>query len=149
MTAQLPFAHFHAKIPPDPIPSCLHEIYLSLYDKAKASVHAASLLQSNQGFLDHFAAEISYNLAITTSTMAICPRTSEGSTLSRETIGKNEQSCQGSIVALNGTLLSGTLMVKNENDWNELRCDEGKLYNLLKLIGVPPNHSEHSTKTTL
>lgn len=105
-----------------------------MYQKAEAAENKFSggdvgLHKHNQK-----AATISYNLAMTTTTMAICPRRSEGATLlnnvSLTKPGPGE-------IALNGTILAGTLMVKNECDWNQIHRHPGLLDDLLKSIGVP------------
>ena len=77
---------------------------------------------------------------MTTSAMAICPRRSNAATLD---VAKDDSEGTGCIgpVELNGTILAGTLMVKTEEDWNELRRDEGKLSHLLKMVGIPPENS--------
>ena len=77
---------------------------------------------------------------MTTSTMAICPRKSDEVTLD---VADHISGGAGRIgpVALNGTILAGTLMVKEEEDWDELRQDAGKLSDLLKIVGIPPQNS--------
>jgi sulfate adenylyltransferase (ADP) / ATP adenylyltransferase len=60
---------------------------------------------------------------MTTSGMAICPRRSDGSDVG--------------YVELNGTLLGGTLMVKNEEEWDILRTQPEKLTFILNAIGLP------------
>lgn len=99
---------------------------------------------------DDGSAAISYNLAMTTSAMAICPRRSDTVTLN---VASLEDDSKGTRrigpVALNGTILAGTLMVKSEEEWNELRRDEGKLLDLLKMVGIPPENNRanvHSGK---
>lgn len=83
------------------------------------------------------SAAISYNLAMTTSAMAICPRRSDTATLN---VAKDDSQRSGQIgpVALNGTILAGTLMVKSEDEWDALRRDERKLSDLLRMVGIPP-----------
>lgn len=76
---------------------------------------------------------ISYNLGITNRGMVVCPRTSEGliiKTSKGDSIGP---------VALNGTLLAGTLLVKSEVEWDTLRGDESKLHEILGSIGINSN----------
>jgi ATP adenylyltransferase len=68
---------------------------------------------------------------MTTSAMAIVPRRNEGAPI------KNGQGVEVGNVALNGTLLAGTLMVKLEDEWNALRNDESQLDNILTTIGIP------------
>ena len=128
-TGNLPFKHFHASIPENPTPSDLLEMYYSLYQRARAAEHRFTGRDVDPGPLHRMAATISYNLAMTTTTMAICPRRSEGASLSDDRLfGK---------VALNGTILAGTLMVKSEDDWNQLCQDPGLLGNLLRSGGIP------------
>ena len=40
-------------------------------------------------------------------------------------------------VALNGTMLAGTLMVKYQEEWDVLRVEPEKLDTLLEAIGIP------------
>jgi len=43
-------------------------------------------------------------------------------------------------ISLNGTVLAGTLLVKNEMEWNALKNDPPQLPRLLEVIGIPsPN----------
>lgn len=46
-------------------------------------------------------------------------------------------------VALNGTMLAGTLMVKMETEWDALRGDNGARYlkRILEDVGVPPTEA--------
>lgn len=144
---QLPFVHFAVALPSDPSPDDLYQRYRYLYESARGAcrVYAEGhpdenlILDSN----DDFSAVISYNLAMTTSSMVICPRRSEGAVLGadRHNGGKSPGP-----IALNGTILAGTLMVKTEEEWCELRRDESNLYNLLQTVGIPTEHS-HSNAT--
>ena len=99
-----------------------------LYHKAEAAVTGKPAI-SNQN-----RANISYNLAMTTTTMAICPRTSESGRLANVTTNEDKSS---SVVALNGTILAGTLMVKTKSEWDRLRQDPEQLRALLRSVGVP------------
>jgi sulfate adenylyltransferase (ADP) / ATP adenylyltransferase len=74
---------------------------------------------------------ISYNLAMTTSFMAICPRKNEGEMMRRD------DGSEIGFVALNGTLLAGTLMVKGEEEWDALRANKLTLDRLLSSVGIP------------
>ena len=40
-------------------------------------------------------------------------------------------------VALNGTMLAGTLMVKYQEEWDVLRAEPERLDTLLEAIGIP------------
>lgn len=132
----LPFAHFALPIPRNPSADTLHAMYLSLYRaavKAAGDTAAGSNVGSSEG-----PAAISYNLALTESMMMICPRRNESAQIP---VDDGDASDSG-IVALNGTILAGTLMVKAEADWDELRNNQGNLTNVLATIGFPPLDSQ-------
>ena len=133
-TENLPFTHFHTRLPGDPSPSTLLEIYTSLYQKARTAESKFSGGHVRPPNHNQKVATISYNLAMTTTTMAICPRRSEGAPLLNNMSLTKPESGE---VALNGTMLAGTLMVKNEGDWNLLHQHPGLLDGLLRSIGVP------------
>lgn len=133
---KLPFAYFHTSIPKDPDPADLLKSYVLLYQKARAAEHRAPDTDLETGAYQQDEAIISYNLAMTTDTMAICPRTSEGASLSNCSPDRDSGS---GVVALNGTILAGTLMVKTEADWAYLRQDPEHLRGLLQNIGIRPN----------
>lgn len=65
--------------------------------------------------------------------MVLCPRASEGTKIK----GSNGEDVGP--VALNGTVLGGTLLVKSEAEWDALRDDESKLKYVLSTIGFPPD----------
>lgn len=129
----VPFTHFALPLPSNPSTEELHFTYKKLYDAAATSVrsyikrHGDLKLHPTEGG----ASAISYNLALTTSGMVICPRRSEAATL-RDSTGNEIGS-----VALNGTILAGTLMVKLEDEWNLLRDDVSQLDQVLETIGIP------------
>lgn len=98
---------------------------------------------------------ISYNLAMTMNGMGIVPRRREGSMLrvADETgagEGGGEQhhgprkGREVGFVALNGTLLAGTLMVKQAAEWDLLKRDPLQLDIVLKRIGIPPARASYS-----
>ncbi|KAL1863209.1 bifunctional AP-4-A phosphorylase/ADP sulfurylase [Paecilomyces lecythidis] len=129
---QLPFMHFARDIPSNPSADMLYEIYLSLYRAAVTAARGASEdLSRTEG-----PAAISYNLAMTLSTMIICPRRSETAQL---TIDPQQASDvhQAGTLSLNGTILAGTLMVKAEAEWNELRSNPENLNAVLTAISFP------------
>lgn len=127
-TGTLPFTYFHTSIPKDPDPADLIEKYWMLYHKAEAAVTGKPAISN------HNRAKISYNLAMTTTTMAICPRTSESGRLADATSDEDQSS---GVVALNGTILAGTLMVKTKSEWDRLRQNPEQLRDLLRSVGVP------------
>lgn len=130
---QLPFAHFALPVPSNPSADTLHAMYLSLY---RAAVKAAQ--DDEKTTVDGVSAEgeavISYNLALTDSTMMICPRRNENAQISVDSEA-DDQVAEPGIVALNGTILAGTLMVKAEAEWDELRKNHGNLTDILSTIG--------------
>ena len=132
---QLPFAHFAALIPPNPSVDTLYALYLTLYRAAmKATRHQPS--GQGSGGSDEIKTEgravISYNLALTESTMMICPRQTESARIPVDTEG---QILDAGMISMNGTILGGTLMVKAEAEWDTLRANEEHLSNILTTIG--------------
>ncbi|KAG2415627.1 hypothetical protein HFD88_006818 [Aspergillus terreus] len=128
--SQLPFAHFALPIPSDPSPETLHSIYLSLYRAALAAA-AVDRERHTSG-----PAAVSYNLAMTASTMMICPRKSESARIPVDSAASREV-VEAGLVSLNGTLLAGTLMVKAEAEWDELRRNPETLAGVLEAVGYP------------
>jgi ATP adenylyltransferase len=131
----LPFTHYAMRLPQEPSPHTLYSIYNSLHSAAASAVR--SFISSNPDSTlelhtsDESASSISYNLAMTTSTMAIVPRRKEGATI------KDKQGNHVGSVPLNGTLLAGTLMVKLEDEWIALKDDQLQLDHILTEIGIP------------
>ena len=72
---------------------------------------------------------LSYNLAMTTDRMAIFPR-------SQEAVGIPGAGPESS-VAVNGTILAATFMVKDETEWDVLRDNHTLLDRMLTSIGFP------------
>lgn len=107
----------------------LHAAYVRLY---KEAVRLLLHPDENENIAGEGEARISYNLALTRTTMALCPRVAEGATI-RSKSGEEEVGP----VALNGTVLGGTALVKNEAEWDALREDPEKLLGVLSKIGVP------------
>ncbi len=89
-------------------------------------------------------AKISYNLSLTTTSIALCPRRAEGARLwgDDDEDGDGEAIVGEGEVALNGTILAGTLMVKAEREWDELRARPEKLERVLERVGIPPGERE-------
>ncbi|PWY89308.1 HIT-like protein [Aspergillus heteromorphus CBS 117.55] len=131
---QVPFAHFALPLPPNPSAETLHRIYLSLYAVAVATATGGPRIavpESTTG-----PAAISYNLAMTDSTMMICPRRSEDARIPVD-VDASADVAEAGVVALNGTILAGTLMVKAEAEWDELRRSPSALGDVLAEIGYP------------
>jgi sulfate adenylyltransferase (ADP) / ATP adenylyltransferase len=136
----LPFKTFSAPISPATTPAELYSTYLLLYKDACAAVAAADAIREprSQELADTAGreivggeAQISYNLAMTMTSLVVCPRLAEGATLISP-----EGKILGSI-ALNGTLLAGTALVKNEVEWDTLQREPEQLLEVMKKIGVP------------
>ncbi|KAE8349375.1 bis-tetraphosphatase [Aspergillus coremiiformis] len=131
--ARVPFAHFALPLPQNPSAGTLHHIYLSLY---RTALVAAQRNSGGPSPATSGPAAISYNLAMTDSVMMICPRRSESARIPVDSATSREVSEAG-IVAFNGTILAGTLMVKAEAEWDELRRHPDSLEEILAAIGYP------------
>ena len=118
-------------------------MYRGLYDSAVAAVRDICPDDVEQGKSEEDSSVISYNLAMTASTMIICPRRSDSAML---TIGRkgSDKKDQVGPIALNGTILAGSLMVKAQDEWDTLLHDETKLLELLGAIGIPGRSSSTS-----
>ena len=120
----------------------LLESYSTLYEKAVNAVHAyhqekSCVPETRKASAN--ATTVSYNLAMTSSRMAICPRRSEAARIDQRKESTDLEIDETGAVALNGTLLAGTLMVKTEKEWNVLRGQEGelRLNEILTAVGIP------------
>ena len=128
----LPFRHYALRILPQSSTTELYQTYLSLYRAAVEAVQnfdQKELTKETAETKDPNAAAISYNLAMTVDVMAICPRRSEAASVP-------SSEGEGS-VAINGTILAGTLMVKDQVEWESLRRDPDLLSEVLSTIGYP------------
>ncbi|KAL5119514.1 bifunctional AP-4-A phosphorylase/ADP sulfurylase [Pleosporales sp. CAS-2024a] len=139
----LPFTHFARTFSSEPTGVELLSIYEELHHAASESVDQY-IATDPTGFALHSTdggdSPISYNLAMTTTGMVILPRRSEGTMLRRH------DGSEIGFVALNGTTLGGTMMVKHVEEWDVLRKEPGMLDSILTAIGVPkqPRPSERS-----
>ncbi|BCR90728.1 putative bis(5'-nucleosyl)-tetraphosphatase [Aspergillus chevalieri] len=136
---RLPFAHFALPIPTNPSAETLHSIYISLYKVAVSAVIEGSENPADLSIRDHGPAAISHNLAMTETEMMICPRRSENVTIpiQRKEEAKGEGVVEPGVIALNGTVLGGTLMVKMEEEWEELKRSPDVLAGVLGKAGFP------------
>jgi ATP adenylyltransferase len=130
----IPFAHFGRRFDAKPTGEQLVSIYNELYGLAKDAVD--NFIAKSPGEFALHPTErgdspISYNLAMTTEGMVILPRRSEGTML------KRSDDSEIGFVALNGTTLGGTMLVKNQEEWDVLRLQKGKLDSILDAIGIP------------
>ncbi|KAK7428595.1 bifunctional AP-4-A phosphorylase/ADP sulfurylase [Neonectria magnoliae] len=131
-----PFATFAAKISLDMPAQDLHAVYLRLYRQACRAVAA----HARETPIDEVTVEdeaeaagearISYNMALTKDTLVVCPRLAEGAVI------LGEDGAVLGTLSLNGTLLAGTALVKNEVEWEALKKDPEGLLQVLKRIGV-------------
>jgi sulfate adenylyltransferase (ADP) / ATP adenylyltransferase len=131
--AELPFAVFSERIAGDVDAEALRAVYVRLYREACA---AAGLDESELEERpwdpmtgDDVPAKISYNLGMTRTSLVVCPRLAEGDTV-RSRDGKEVGQ-----LALNGTVLAGTALVKSEAEWDGLRADPAQLRDILAKIG--------------
>jgi ATP adenylyltransferase len=124
------FATFAEKISLDISGADLHAAYLRLYQQACRAVAAHS---GESHVEDEISSEgetlISYNMAMTKNTLVICPRLAEGAK-----IHKDGQ--VAGTLSLNGTVLAGTALVKNEAEWEALKKDANALSQVLTRIGL-------------
>ncbi|GAP88469.1 putative ap4a phosphorylase ii protein [Rosellinia necatrix] len=124
----LPFTVFTSPIDADMKAEERHLAYLSLYQRAvRATMANAEAVAIEEG-----EAQISYNFAMTSTCMALCPRASDGVQI------KDDNQNEIGYVALNGTVLAGTALVKNKAEWDALRTTNKILPDVLRRIGVPP-----------
>lgn len=136
----LPFAHFALPIPPCPSAENLHAIYITLYKAAAAATRGRTLSQDTEPLSTQGLASISYNLAMTRSTMMICPRRQETALVPVDSAATRDIVDPG-VLSLNGTILAATLMVKAEGEWDALRENPEHLTEVLATIGYPRTDS--------
>ncbi|PHH53209.1 Protein APA1 [Ceratocystis fimbriata CBS 114723] len=120
----IPIHLFTKPVSDNPTKNELFDTYLGLYAQACKAVLGAETEVPSTG-----KALISYNFSLTGKTMALCPRISEGARIGVEHgAGK---------IQLNGTILAGTALVKNEAEWVALRKDPSIFEDVLRKVGVP------------
>lgn len=132
----LPLAHFALPLPPNPSAETIYAIYLTLYKAAVAATRGQSPSEDTEPHPTQGPASISYNLAMTQSTMMICPRRQETALVPVDTATARDIADPG-VLSLNGTILAGTLMVKAEGEWDSLREHPEHLTQVLATIGYP------------
>jgi ATP adenylyltransferase len=129
LNGRLPFRIFARAVDEHMTAGHLRDVYLELYREACTACGIEDVKEGHDGVTDQ-QASISYNLAMTSRVMVLCPRLAEGAPLRNangEEVGK---------LALNGTVLAGTALVKSEADWDTLRGDPKQLEDVLGLIGL-------------
>ncbi|KAI0393911.1 hypothetical protein F5Y17DRAFT_283059 [Xylariaceae sp. FL0594] len=121
----LPFTIFTSRIAPEMTAGERYRAYVELYKKAvRASLSAVEVAEQGE-------AQISYNFAMTSTSMALCPRTAEGARI------RDGEGREIGRLNLNGTVLAGTALVKTEAEWDTLRSGRAVLSDVLRRIGVP------------
>ncbi|KAI1321013.1 ATP adenylyltransferase-domain-containing protein [Xylariaceae sp. FL0255] len=130
----LPFTVLTASLTTDMSPMERHVTYLDLYRRAVQIVRRQAEINDEE-IPDTGEAKISYNLALTSTSMALCPRMAEGFRI------RNRAGDDLGGVALNGTVLAGTALVKNEAEWDALRSNSMLLSDHMSEIGVPPSNT--------
>lgn len=128
----LPFAVLREAIGPDTSAEDLHAKYVGLYRRAARLVSP----EDGEDVPGEGEARFSYNMALTSRAIALCPRVAEGAPITDRDGREIGQ------VQLNGTLLAGTALVKNQELYDAIREDPALLFNVLKQIGVQPNKDE-------
>jgi ATP adenylyltransferase len=122
----LPFAILSETVSPDTSPEELHGKYVSLYKRA------AKLVLPDEDVQGYGEAKFSYNMSMTSKVIVLCPRLAEGGPI------KNKNSQEIGHIALNGTLLAGTALVKTQEQYDAVRGEPKLLLDVLKQIGVSP-----------
>ena len=139
----LPFVHFATPLKQKITAGVLHLKYTMLMTAALSAIRHSDEAGDTIAYDESVQIErngqttFSYNLAMTTDRMAICPRRAEAAPVP----GAGGDSS----VAINGTILGGTLMVKDEREWNALKNDPHAVDAILQTIAFP-RHDFNSTK---
>ncbi|KAK4123044.1 hypothetical protein N657DRAFT_690720 [Parathielavia appendiculata] len=113
----------------------LSGVYGRLYRRACEAVLGTEGPEVDGQTGEEREARVDYNLAMTRNIMVIAPRVTEGEAVTavgddgeRKVLGK---------LALNGTVLAGTALVKSQAEWDALRAEPEQLLEILGRIGVP------------
>lgn len=126
----LPIVHFAVSLEDHASPRTMLDKYLLLLKAAFAGISGNMELRD----LDEARIQVdgrttfSYNLAMTSTLMAILPRREESSRIPNVNEGS---------VAINGTILAGTMMVKAEDEWSRLRQHSEIAQQILRDISFP------------
>lgn len=115
----LPFVHFAVSLEDDPGPAAILQKYDLLLKAALAGINGQVSIESMEKarIEDQGRTTFSYNLAMTHKLMAILPRRNEASRVLK---------AEDSEIAINGTILAGTMMVKAQEEWQQL-CREPEM----------------------
>lgn len=132
---KLPFVHYAVRLEAGLDSRAIYAKYLLLMRAALASINGGldlDIINSVRIIDEERKTTFSYNLAMTTDVIAIMPRKAESAAIS----SSNERS-----IFVNGTVLAGTMMVREEDDWLQLRREPEFLSEVLDKIAF-------SVKTT-
>lgn len=126
----LPIVHFAVFLKDHPSPQDMLDAYLLLLKAALTRIGGNVDLHSldEAPFQVEGRTTFSYNLAMTSKLMAILPRRKESSTVPNVNEGS---------IAINGTILAGTMMVKAEDEWCHLRQNPEIAQQILRDISFP------------
>lgn len=123
-----PFTIFDAPISLETSPSQLHATYLDLYRRACVALGNPDETTATSG-----EARISYNLAMTSHSLVVCPRVQGDVDMPMPALPHGQRSR----LFINGAVLAGTVLVKSEAEWDSLVRYPGLLKSSLEKIGVP------------
>lgn len=128
-TGEVPFWTVGERIPEEVTGEGLREGYLRLYKEAALKVLGEEA-KAVEEMDEEGEAMISYNLAMTREAMVLVPRRAEGGSV------RDGEGREVGWLALNGTVLAGTALVKSEAEWDALRRDPRQVEEVLGRIGV-------------
>ncbi|KAG5925938.1 hypothetical protein E4U53_003195, partial [Claviceps sorghi] len=128
---RMPFVVFAGEVRRGMSPEEVHGVYLRLYREGCRAVMRAGGLRDGGDAPAGGPALMSYNLALTGTSMVLCPRLAEGGPV------VDRRGAEVGRLGVNGTVLAGTALVKSEAEWEALRERPGGLADVLRGIGIP------------
>ena len=141
MQDKIPFLYFVAPLKGKETAKELHKTYLALLEVARRTVERymspdpdAESISADKDLPLTEEVPFSYNMAFMDKSMVILPRISSSSEIEND---DNEK--ESGYVELNGTVLAGTLLVKEKEMYDRFEGEEGPrlLEKVLGGIGVP------------
>ncbi|RMD39172.1 hypothetical protein DV735_g5957, partial [Chaetothyriales sp. CBS 134920] len=140
----LPLRHFAMPLR-DETPASLHSKYIVLLKLALVSTGNPRGIFFNYDkdakIEDKGEVTFSYNLVMMPDILVICPRRVESAPIPGLDSAAHS-------VSVNGTILAGTLMVKEQQEWDALRSREGALDDILETIGFPFGGDSSASNST-
>ncbi|KAK0738775.1 hypothetical protein B0T18DRAFT_335210 [Schizothecium vesticola] len=124
VVGKLPFRVFAGRVREGMSGEEMRGVYLGLYRQA------CEALGVEAGEEGEGEARLSYNMAMTRGGMVVMPRVAEGAEV------RDREGAVVGRLALNGTVLAGTGLVKSREEWEALRGDPGQVGEVLRRIGV-------------